>query len=419
MSPSNRSATKGLRVFGFPVDVRPGFIILLALFALLYSGQGEGEFGLWFAACIAVFTLIHELGHAFAARATGAKASIALDFLAGYASFEPTRPLKRWERAGISVAGPAVQITLGVVVLLAMGVNPLDFDRVGGPTLATAIWWSGPAIGLINLAPILPLDGGHIVMSGLDVFLPGRSRIVMVYFSIVLTVGALLYFSVVERNRLSPIFFVFPLVVQLQMLQHRHTQAALDRHGSWQEWATAAERDAWTSAQPAKFPPGMVASPWYRAAVLARTGKYEQAQALLVADFSSPHQPNWLPPDAASERELEALVNLLPQPLPTGNPYSEYVLASILVRLGEFERAGRYAAQSYSRSPGTMPAVIVAQSAAALGDSSLAVKWLQAGYDVGTNLPGLADALDRRAEFAALRNDPEFVRLRHDLTSTS
>src|SRR3954451_17114413 len=120
------SATPGLRIFGFPVDVRPGFIMLVALFAIVYSGQGEGELGIWLAASVAIFTLIHELGHAFAARATGAEASIALDFLAGYASFEPTRPLKRWERAGISVAGPGLQIALGLGVLAAMRVNPLD-----------------------------------------------------------------------------------------------------------------------------------------------------------------------------------------------------------------------------------------------------------------------------------------------------
>src|SRR5688572_2132093 len=102
----------GLRIFGFPVDIRPGFVVLLGLFVVIQSGQGQGELGLWLAAAVGGFTLLHELGHAFAARATGAEASIALDFLAGYAAFEPTRPLKRWERAGISFAGPGIQIAV-------------------------------------------------------------------------------------------------------------------------------------------------------------------------------------------------------------------------------------------------------------------------------------------------------------------
>jgi Zn-dependent protease len=412
------STTPGLRIFGFPVDVRAGFVVLLGLFVVLYSGQGQGELGIWIAGSVGLFTLCHELGHAFAARATGAEASIALDFLAGYASFEPTRPLKRWERAGISLAGPAVQILLGTAILLAMGHSPLDSYSLDSSPSALAVWFAGPVLGLINLFPILPLDGGNILMAGLDLFLPGRSRTVMIYFSIVVTVVALV---VVSRGDypVSPLFLIFPLVVQLQMLQHRKTQQSLDEHGSWQQWANSAERDAWTIGKPGAFPPGMISSPWFRAAELARVGKRDEARNLLLADFANPQQPNWIPPDAASDRELEALVSLLPQPLPTGNQYSEYVLASVLTRLRQFEPAGRYAAESYGRNPGTMPAVIVAQCAAALGDDEIAVGWLRTAYSVGTNLPGLAEAIDRRVEFAQLRYRPDMVTLRHDLASSA
>ncbi len=412
------TATPGLRIFGFPVDIRPGFVMLLALFAIIYSGQGRGELGLWLAGCVGLFTLIHELGHAFAARATGAEASIALDFLAGYASFEPTRPLKRWEHAGISLAGPAVQIILGVTVLALMGVNPLDTDQVYRSAPAIAVWWAGPLLGAINLAPILPLDGGNIVMSGLDVFLPGRSRTVMIYFSIVLTLVGLV---VVARGNyvISPLFLIFPLVVQFQMLQHRRTQSAIDQHGSWQQWATTAEADAWSTGKTNDFPTGMAASPWFRAAQLQRAGRTTDAQVVLIGEFASDQPPNWLPPDAASTTELAVLVALLPRPLPSGNPYSEYVLASVLVRLARFEEAGRYAAASFGRNPGTMPAVVVAQCAAALNDDSLAINWLKAAFDSGTNLAGLAEAIDRRPEFSGLRTRPEVVELRYALASAT
>ena len=117
---------RGFRVLGFPVQIRPGFVIFLLLIVVV-SG---GSLGLWLAGAIAGFTLAHELGHAIAARATGAKAEIALDFLAGYASFLPTRRLKRWERAGIAFAGPAVQIGIGLAILLVMGVDPLSRSSV-------------------------------------------------------------------------------------------------------------------------------------------------------------------------------------------------------------------------------------------------------------------------------------------------
>ncbi len=392
--------------------------MLLALFAIVYSGQGQGELGIWLAVCVGLFTLIHELGHAFAARATGAEASIALDFLAGYASFEPTRPLKRWERAGISVAGPGVQIVLGSIVLFAMGLAPSELLHTPHTAATLAVWWAGPVLGLINLAPILPLDGGNILMSGLDLFLPGRSRTVMIYFSIAATLTALVVVAL-GNYVISPLFLVFPLVVQIQMLQHRKTQNSLDKHGSWQRWAASAEADGWASGKPGEFPPGMNASPWFRASQLLQAGRVHDARIILIGEFASDQPPNWLPPESAGERDLEAMVALLPRPLPRGNPYSEYVLASILVRLGEYEEAGRYAAESYGRNPGTMPAVIVAQCAAALGDNQLAIQWLRAGYNIGTNLAGLADAIDRRPEFGMLRTQPDVMRLRYELTSAT
>ena len=60
------------RLLGFDVHVRTGFLIFLGLIVFLYQDQ----FGLWLAGGIAVFTLLHELGHAIAARSAGAEAAI-------------------------------------------------------------------------------------------------------------------------------------------------------------------------------------------------------------------------------------------------------------------------------------------------------------------------------------------------------
>ena len=120
------SAAPAFRILGFPVHVRAGFLYFLVLIVFI-NGV---EYGLWLAGFMATLTLLHELGHALAARATGAQAEIALDFFYGYASFTPTRPLSRLERAGISFAGPAVQIGVGVAGLAVMGINPTDIDQV-------------------------------------------------------------------------------------------------------------------------------------------------------------------------------------------------------------------------------------------------------------------------------------------------
>ena len=56
------------RLFGFDVRVRLGFILFVGLIAFI----NPGPLGLWLGAALAVFTLLHELGHAVAARSAGA-----------------------------------------------------------------------------------------------------------------------------------------------------------------------------------------------------------------------------------------------------------------------------------------------------------------------------------------------------------
>ena len=392
-------------LFRFPIHVRPGFWMFMVL-VIVVNG---GELGLWIAGSAAALTLLHELGHAFAARATGARAEISLDFLAGYASFVPTRPLKRWERAGISVAGPAIQIGVSVAVLLLMGVNPIDRDSFGRSEAALAIWWTGPVMGLFNLAPVLPLDGGHIVQAGLDVVLPGRSRKVMLWFSITVTsvTGAVLLLTP-ELQSLG-FFVLFPLLVQLQML---FADAPRTRTRSI---AAQAEAAAWTTGDLSRMPDGLVPSPWYRADQHLRQGEPEVARAILMADLAESTPPNWWPPDAAPTDRLAAAVALLPRPLPQGRIYSEHALAHVLLRTGHLADAANYAAQSFARQRSTAMAAVVARAASALGDRETALGWLGAAIEADTDLDALVATMDGAPELANLRSDPDFVSLRQRL----
>src|SRR5206468_3966544 len=89
------------------------------------------------------------------------------------------RPLTRRQRNLISLAGPLTQIILCLPVLyLAFRALPTvttqaQFDAVRASSLSLDVWrgaiWAGILIGLLNLLPLWPLDGGHIV----DSFLVG------------------------------------------------------------------------------------------------------------------------------------------------------------------------------------------------------------------------------------------------------
>ena len=211
------------RLFGFRVEVRPGFIVFLLLVVVMYGGAQ----GLWAAGSIAVFTLIHELGHATAARATGSHAEISLDFLAGYAAYVPRRPLSRLEKAGIAVAGAAAQFTSAVIVLLLMGANPFSRADITLNEATLSIWWAGIALAIVNLIPILPLDGGAIVSLFVEWLAPRRGRRAMLWFSIVVSAIGLAASIVVGPLQGFLPFAAILLVLQVQNLRAEDNLAAL------------------------------------------------------------------------------------------------------------------------------------------------------------------------------------------------
>ena len=367
------------RLLGFDVRVQSGFIVFMALIVFLY----RNEFGLWLAGAIAILTVVHELGHAVAARRTGAHAEISLGFLAGYASYTPSRELKRWESAWISFAGPFVHITTAVIVLVAMGVNPMDIDQVLDSPASRAIFFAGPVIGAMNLIPVLPLDGGNIVTYGLDAIVPGRARRIMLYASIGITVTAAL-FLVFSGRRGFVLFIGFLLITQLQML---------------------------SADKPAK----PESSVWDDAAASLDAGKEGKARRTLLAALSHPQ-----PTPTATELQInasqaEALIDLLPEPLPHGDPGNEFVLANLLLSTRRFDEAAHYAAGSYGRNPNTLSALIVARAAAALHDQATTIGWLQSAAQANTSPNALASAIDTAPEFGGVRDHPEVTAVRAGL----
>ncbi|HZX56567.1 MAG TPA: hypothetical protein VFE86_17900, partial [Ilumatobacteraceae bacterium] len=144
-----------------------------------------------------------------------------------------------------------------------------------------------------------------------------------------------------------------------------------------------------------------VPSPWYRASQQLHQTSPQLARAVLLDDFADHRPLRWVPPEAADDRTLATLLALLPRPLPTGNPHSEQTLSDVLIRVGDYDTAAHYAADSYRRSPSPMSAFAVARSAAALGDRDTAIGWLRAAQNLAG--PGWIDeALESAPQLAHL-----------------
>lgn len=210
-----------LSLLGFPVQVRPGFALFLLLIVVIYGGS----LGMWTAGTIAAFTVVHELGHALAARRYGAQARISLDFLMAYAAYQPSRPMSWRQKATIALAGPVLQISLSSLILVAAGVNPFNRFDIGSSEAAIAVWWAGIALGVLNLLPVIPLDGGAVVTAVLQHISPTQGERIATAISVTVTAaGVAAVFAVPEMNGFLP----FVLVLAVFQFQSLVRNKALD-----------------------------------------------------------------------------------------------------------------------------------------------------------------------------------------------
>lgn len=175
-------------LFGIPVEVQPFFWISLVILGA-YSGAATANeiFQiLLFVLAGFISVLVHELGHALTARSFGANTSITLQAFGGYAAYAGVR-MSRLRSFLITAAGPAIQIILGLVVL-AISLSLPELSENGEHFLGTLygisfIW------AIINLLPVLPLDGGQMLNAVLG---PKRIKITL-WVTIIVSVSAGLF----------------------------------------------------------------------------------------------------------------------------------------------------------------------------------------------------------------------------------
>jgi Zn-dependent protease/CBS domain-containing protein len=163
------------RIFGIEIRVQLGWAVVLALVATIAVGQLTQvdptlEDGMaWLLGGIVALgfflsSVSHDLAHAVVARRRGIDVrSIGVSFFGGATPLDPSSP-DPGDDAAIAVSGPLVSLAIGglcfglLVVVVAVG---HEFSATAG-VLAVLVFLN-LVLGLINLVPAYPLDGGRIV----------------------------------------------------------------------------------------------------------------------------------------------------------------------------------------------------------------------------------------------------------------
>lgn len=210
-----------LPVAGFPTTIRPMFPILIALLGW-YPGITPLRLVAWIVVAGGA-VMWHELGHAFAARRLGASPRIELYGFGGATSWQPTDEPSRAQLIGVSFAGPFAGFVVGgltmvgVVIAGTTGSGDVRY-------LVLILLWTNVGWGLVNLLPVLPLDGGHILAE----LLPGdRSTRVRRAAIVSIAVAGLAILAVIS---IGAVFAAFILGwVLLTNLSSLNRQRADDR----------------------------------------------------------------------------------------------------------------------------------------------------------------------------------------------
>src|SRR5687768_16227639 len=186
------SSVVRFRLASVPVRVTPSFWLIALLMAM---SRPEVELAIEWVVVVFVSVLIHEMGHATAARVFGLAPRIELHGMGGTSYYRAPEASHASRKILVTLAGPGAGFVFGGLVYAWTRVAPPPEAGSLIETIQRDLLWANLGWGLVNLIPILPLDGGQVarqlLMAAFDERGARAARAISVLVSVGLVVGAL------------------------------------------------------------------------------------------------------------------------------------------------------------------------------------------------------------------------------------
>jgi stage IV sporulation protein FB len=366
-----------------PIRIHPSFWILIALIGWINSNSILGA-AVW-CVVILISIIIHEYGHALTALAFGQSAKIDLVGLGGVTQ-RGGPVISRWKEFLIVLNGPLAGFGLFFIVtamraLFKNSINPI-LSYALDVAVEVNLFWT-----IINLFPVLPLDGGHLLRIPLEGAFGIRGLKIALFISVLLAGLCSVFFLFRQQIFASAIFIMMAFesfrawsdlkgvdsIDQDETLKQDLQQGIDDlkqgkMHDAFSHFISIRQQ----------APKGMlyVTATEYAARILAEQGQYKQAY-------------DWLFP-LQNRLSLDYL----------------HLLHQLAYRVQEWEQAIKIGQQAYQKNPSADTALINALSHAIMGEAQPAIGWLRCAVQQG--LSNLSNVVQKR-EFDVIRQAPEFT----------
>lgn len=185
-----------------PLSIHPFFWLFAGMIGWINSGTFMGAL-IW-VGIIFVSVLIHEYGHALTAIAFKQKTRIQLVALGGVTIFEGPK-LKFWQQFLITFNGPLFGFLLFLLAtfLLQYSWPELAFKILKATQVANLFWT------IVNLLPVLPLDGGQLLRILLEASFGVKGFKASLLVGAILAALLSLYFFLIQAFFIGAFFFLF------------------------------------------------------------------------------------------------------------------------------------------------------------------------------------------------------------------
>jgi len=364
-----------------PISIHPLFWLIAFFIGWMWTTTLAGAFLCLFVIMISV--LFHEFGHALTAIAFGQTTRIELAAFGGF-TYRTGRKLKLWEEFLVVLNGPLAGLILcgGAYLLFrkAPPTNPALLFAVKFTFIANLFWT------IINLVPVLPLDGGHLMSIILESIFGFKGVKMAIVVGLTVAIAISVFFFIVGQFLVGALFLILTFE-SFRSLRYYKIFNEKDRDVDLQ--ALMKEADSYREV----------------GAIDKALEGYERVRELASKGILYTMATQEMAQIYKDKKEFEKAYELLVPIQKNVSPHYLPLLHFLAFMNGDLTTTLKVGNQCYQANPSYDTALINACANGKLAKVEPAIGWLECC--VRDNIPSIVEALSR-SEFDAIRDDQKF-----------